>query len=230
MWPPIFFCNSHALVGESRGLENIFCNLYSPFFFARQKKRIFLFFLWGDPVQNRPQNPAPAGCLFSTRKSRSEVPERGDFGEENCLGKGGADREKKEKRMHKKRWVYEINSSQEFFLNCKHFGVDGKDRVHHQELLGRPLRNKYLRKLEKAVAVSGVFAPGVLEESSGKIAGSRLAGKIFPNREMLQILGFQAPGKANLPGTLGPHCSGPCPHLPGGVFFEIDSSSLLEFF
>ena len=26
--PPIFFCNSHALLGESRGLENIFCNFY----------------------------------------------------------------------------------------------------------------------------------------------------------------------------------------------------------
>ena len=35
---------------------------------------IFLFSPWGDPVQNRPQNPAPAGCLFSTRKSRLEVP------------------------------------------------------------------------------------------------------------------------------------------------------------
>ena len=42
-----FFCNSHALLGESRGLENIFCKFY------------------------------------------------------------------------------EINSSQEFFLYCKHFGVDG---------------------------------------------------------------------------------------------------------
>ena len=69
----------------------------SPFF-ARQKKRIFLFFLWGDLVQNCPQNPAPGGCLFSTRKSRSEVPEREDFGEEDCLGKGGADRGKKRKK------------------------------------------------------------------------------------------------------------------------------------
>ena len=75
----------------------------SPFF-ARQKKRIFLFFLWGDPVQNRPQNPAPAGCLFSTRKSRSEVPERGDCGEENCPGRVGRKEQKKEKGMHKKRW------------------------------------------------------------------------------------------------------------------------------
>ena len=46
----------------------------------------------------------PGGCLFSTRKSRSEVPERGDFGEDNCLGNGGVDRAKtKEKRMHKRR-------------------------------------------------------------------------------------------------------------------------------
>ena len=75
---------------------------YSPFF-ARQKKRIFLFLLWGDLVQNRPQNPAPGGCLFSMRKSRSEVPEREDFGEENCLGKGGADRVKKGKKDAQKK-------------------------------------------------------------------------------------------------------------------------------
>ena len=79
----------------------------SPFF-ARQEKRIFLFFLCGhcgDPVQNRPQNPAPAGCLCSTRKSRLEVPERGGLGEENCLGKGGVDRAKKGKKgCAKKRW------------------------------------------------------------------------------------------------------------------------------
>ena len=37
---------------------------------------------------------------FSTpdRKSRSEVPDGGDFGEENCLGKGGADRGEKGKK------------------------------------------------------------------------------------------------------------------------------------
>ena len=42
---------------------------------------------------------------------------------------------------------------------------------------------------------------GKLRESRGKIAGN-----VFPNREMLQILGFQAPGKANLPRTLGRYC------------------------
>ena len=58
---------------------------------------------------------------------------------------------------------------------------------------------------------------GKVRENPGKIAG-----KMFPKHKMLQILGFQAPGKANLPGTLGEHCR--------EVFFEIDSSSLLEFF
>ena len=80
---------------------------YSPFF-ARQKKRIFLFFLWDDPVQNRPQNPAPAGCLFSTRKSRSEVPERGILGKKIAWGRVGRTGQKKEKRMHKKRWDYSL--------------------------------------------------------------------------------------------------------------------------
>ena len=41
-----------------------------PHLFSRARnKRIFLFFLWGDPVQNRPQNPDPADGLLSTRKS-----------------------------------------------------------------------------------------------------------------------------------------------------------------
>ena len=66
-------------------------------------KKDFPFFLWGDPAQNRPQNPALAGCLFSTRKSRSEVPGRGEFWEENCLGKGGVDRAKKGKKDAQKK-------------------------------------------------------------------------------------------------------------------------------
>ena len=66
-------------------------------FFRAPAKKDFPFFLWGDLVQNRTQNPAPAGCLFSTRKSRSEVPERGDFGEDNCLGKGGRTGQEKKK-------------------------------------------------------------------------------------------------------------------------------------
>ena len=47
---------------------------------ARKNKGFSSFVLWGDPVQNPPQNPAPADCLLSTRKSRFEVPERGEFG------------------------------------------------------------------------------------------------------------------------------------------------------
>ena len=65
-------------------------------------------------------------------------------------------------------------------------------------------REVTIRKLEKAVAVSRI-CPGGPEENSGKVPG-KSAGKFFPNdREMLQILGFRAPGKANLPGTLGRH-------------------------
>ena len=73
-------------------------------FSRAHNKRIFLAFLWGDPVQNRPQNPAPASCLVSTRKSRSELPERGDFGEESCLGKGcGGQAKNEEKRDAQKK-------------------------------------------------------------------------------------------------------------------------------
>ena len=65
-------------------------------FFVRQKKKGFSFFSCGATTSRTvPKNPARRGCLFSTRKSRPEVPERQDFGEENCLGKGGVDRAKK---------------------------------------------------------------------------------------------------------------------------------------
>ena len=69
-------------------------------FRALEKKEFPLFFPVGQPRPAPSPKPTPAGCLFSTRKSRSEVPERGDFGEEDCLGKGGVDRAKK--RMRKK--------------------------------------------------------------------------------------------------------------------------------
>ena len=68
------------------------------FFRPPEKKRIFLFSCGGDPVQNRPQDSVSGGCRFSTRKSRSEAPERGDVGEEKYLEKGGADRAKKGKK------------------------------------------------------------------------------------------------------------------------------------
>ena len=56
---------------------------------------------------------------------------------------------------------------------------------------------------------------GKFRENSGKIAG-----KFFPNREMLQILGFRAPAKANLPGTLGPHCRDLVPTFRAGYFLK----------
>ena len=52
----------------------------------------------GRPHPEPSQNPGSGGCLFSTRNSRSEVPERQDFGEENCLGKGGGGQGKKRKK------------------------------------------------------------------------------------------------------------------------------------
>ena len=81
-----------------------------------------------------------------------------------------------------------------------------------------------LRKLEKAVAVSGVSSE-VPEENSRKGPG-KIAGKIFPNRKRLQFLGFRAPPKANLPGTLGRHCLDLVHTFRAFFFFsfEIDSS------
>ena len=59
---------------------------------------------------------------------------------------------------------------------------------------------------------------GVPEENSGKVPG-KIAGKCFPNCEMLQFLGFRAPGKANLPGTLGRHWLDLVPTFRAGCFF-----------
>ena len=56
---------------------------------------------------------------------------------------------------------------------------------------------------------------GEFREDSGKIAG-----KFFPNRQMLQILGFRAPGKANLPKTLGPDCRDLVPTFRAGCFLK----------
>ena len=56
---------------------------------------------------------------------------------------------------------------------------------------------------------------GKLQENPGKIAG-----KIFLKHEMLQILGFGALGKANLPGTLGRHCLNLVPTFRAGCFLK----------
>ena len=60
--------------------------IVSTHLFSRARKEKDLpFFMWGDPVQNRQHNPTPGGCLFSTRKSGYELPERENLGEEHCL-------------------------------------------------------------------------------------------------------------------------------------------------
>ena len=66
---------------------------------------------------------------------------------------------------------------------------------------------------------------GKLRESPGKIAG-----KIFPEPRNATNSMISGTGKGKPAGNLGSTLPGPCPHLPCGVFFEIDSSSLLEFF
>ena len=65
---------------------------------------------------------------------------------------------------------------------------------------------------------------GKFRENSGKIAG-----KILPNRQMLQILGFRAPGKANLPGTLGPHCRDLVPTFRAGCFLKSTVTAFSSF-
>ena len=77
------------------------------------------------------------------------------------------------------------------------------------------------------MAVSGVCS-GVLEEFSRE-SPKKIAGKIFPKREMLQILGVQAPGKANLPGTLGPHCRDLVPTFRAGCFLKLTVPAFSSF-
>ena len=75
---------------------------------------------------------------------------------------------------------------------------------------------------------SGSFggSRGKLRESPGKIAG-----KFFPNREMLQVLGFRAPGKANLPGTLKVDTAWTLsPPSVRGVFWNRQFQPSREFF
>ena len=51
---------------------------------GKKKKGFCLFSCGATPSQNRPPKPLQVG-LFSTRQSRSEVPERGDFGDDKIL-------------------------------------------------------------------------------------------------------------------------------------------------
>ena len=86
----------------SKMMEAFFLSFFPR---ARKQKGFSFFFLWGDPVQNRPQNPASAGGLFSTfyRKSRSEVPERGEFWGRKLAEEGwGGQGQKRKKGCTKK--------------------------------------------------------------------------------------------------------------------------------
>ena len=78
------------------------------------------------------------------------------------------------------------------------------------------------------MAVSGIRS-GVLEENCGKVPG-KLLGKIFPESRNATNSRISGTGKGKPAGNLGSTLPGPCPHLPCGMLFEIDSSSLLEFF
>ena len=69
---------------------------------------------------------------------------------------------------------------------------------------------------------------GVPEENSGKVPG-KLLGKCSESQNATNSR-ISGNGKGKPVGNLGSSLPGPCPHLPCGVFLEIDSSSLLEFF
>ena len=72
------------------------------------------------------------------------------------------------------------------------------------------------RKLEKAVAVSGVCA-GVLEENCGKVPGKLLEN--FSRIAKATNSRISGTGKDKPAGNLGPTLPGPCPNLPCRVFF-----------
>ena len=75
----------------------------------------------------------------------------------------------------------------------------------------------YQKTREGCGCFRGLFG-GSRRKTPGK--SREIAGKMLPNREMLQILGFRAPGKANLPGTLGPHCRDLVPTFRAGCFLK----------
>ena len=94
-----------SVVEILRAVESFLSVLTHNLTFSRAPgKKDFPFFPVGRPrAVSVPKTQPHAGCLFSTGKSRSEVPERGDFGEENCLGKGGVERGKKRKKDAQKK-------------------------------------------------------------------------------------------------------------------------------
>ena len=83
------------------------------------------------------------------------------------------------------------------------------------------------KKLEKGMAVSGSVR-GFPRKTPEKFRKN--CWKHFSQIMKCKNSRIQAPGKANLPRTLGRHCLDLVPTFRAGCFFEIDSSSLLEFF
>ena len=81
---------------------------------------------------------------------------------------------------------------------------------------------RWRRRTQKTREGCGCFW-GLCRSSGGKFRENsrKIAGKIFPNRQMQQILGFRAPRKANLPGTLGPHCRDLVPTFRAGCFLKL---------
>ena len=74
--------------------------------------------------------------------------------------------------------------------------------------------------------------PGSVQEFCRKVPGKLRENcwKNFPESRNATNSRISGTGKGKPAGNLGSTLPGPCPHLPCGVFFEIDSSSLLEFF
>ena len=85
---------------------------------------------------------------------------------------------------------------------------------------------------ENSRRLSQWLFPGSVRGFSGKTPGKSRENcwKNFPESRNATNSRISGTGKGKPAGNLGSTLPGPCPHLPCGVFFEIDSSSLLEFF
>ena len=87
-------------------------------------------------------------------------------------------------------------------------------------------KSPFVRELEKAGCFRGLF--GGSGENSGKILGN--CWNIISRIEMIQILWFRAPGKANLPGTLGRHCLDLVPTFRARCFIKSTVPAFSSFF
>ena len=120
------------------------------------------------------------------------------------------------------REVYKILQAPAFFYEDLQFAV-----VFAKICTSQRLMSKNQKTREGCGCFRGLCrsSAGKFRENSGKIAG-----KFFPESRNATNSRISGTGKGKPAGNLGSTLPGPCPHLPCGVFFEIDSSSLLEFF